>query len=53
MELIIKNENKKLSRHKKRRIGRGNKLNVDMKLILNKIKSEKKKNIKNSTKLNN
>ena len=45
MEMIIKNENKKLSRNKKRRIDRRNKINIDMKLLLNKTKSEKKKNI--------
>ena len=45
--MIIKNENKKLSRNKKRRIERKNKINNDMKLLLNKIKSEKKK--KNKT----
>ena len=39
MELIIKNENKKLSRNRKRRIDR-KKINDDMKLLLNKIKSE-------------
>ena len=37
------NENKKLSRNRKRRIDRKNKFNDDMKLLLNKIKSEKKK----------
>ena len=37
------NENKKLSRNRKRRINRRNKLNDDMKLLLNKIKSEKEK----------
>ena len=37
------NENKMLSRNRKRRIERRNKINGDMKLILNKIKSEKKK----------
>ena len=41
--MIINNENKKLSRNRKRRINRKNKLNDDMKLLLNKIKSEKKK----------
>ena len=40
------NENRKLSRNRKRRINRRNKINDDMKLLLNKIKSEKKnKNI--------
>ena len=41
------NENKKLSRKTKRRIDRKNKMNDDMKLLLNKIKSEKKKENKN------
>ena len=36
------NENKKLSRNRKRRIERKNKIGDDMKLLLNKIKSEKK-----------
>ena len=40
--MIIINENKKLSRSRKGRIGRKNKLSDDMKLIVNKIKSEKK-----------
>ena len=37
------NENKKLSRITKRRIDRKNKLIDDKKLLLNEIKSEKKK----------
>ena len=37
------NENKKLSRNRKRRIIRKNKFNDGMKLLLNKIKTEKKK----------
>ena len=37
------NENKKISRNRKRRIERRNKINDDVKLLLNKIKSEKKK----------
>ena len=41
--MIINNENKKLSRNRKRRIQRKNKINDDMKLLLNKIKSEKRK----------
>ena len=45
--MIITNENKKLSRNRKRRIDRKNKLNDDMKLLLNRIKSEKKKKNKN------
>ena len=42
MKLIIDNENKKVSRKRKRRIDRRNKINDDMKLILNKIKTGKK-----------
>ena len=42
MEVIINNENKKLSRIKKRRIDRRNKINDDMKLLIIKIKSDKK-----------
>ena len=49
--MIINNENKKLSRNRKRRIERKSKLNDDMKLLLNKIKSEKKKNNKNLNKI--
>ena len=45
--MIINNENKKLSRSRKKRIARKNKRNDDMKLLLNKIKSEKKKKNKN------
>ena len=41
--MIIDNETKKLSRTRKRRIIRKNKLSSDEKIILNKIKSEKKK----------
>ena len=37
------NENKKLSRNRERKIDRRNKINNDMKLLLNKIKPEKKK----------
>ena len=44
-------ENKKLSRNRKRRIDRKNKINDDMKLLLNKIKTEKKKKNKNSDKI--
>ena len=51
--MIIDNENKKLSRNRKRRIDRKNKINDDLKLLLNKIKSEKKKIYKNHDKLNN
>ena len=45
------NENKKLSRNRKRRIERKSKLNDDMKLLLNKIKIEKKKKNKNLEKI--
>ena len=51
MKLIIDNENKKLSRNRKRRIERKNKLNDDVKLLINKIKSEKKKKNKNLDKI--
>ena len=49
--MIINNEHKKLSRNRKRRIQRKSKMNDDMKLLLNKIKSEKKKKIKNFDKI--
>ena len=42
---------KELSRNRKRRIGRRNKINYDMKLLLNEIKSEKKKKNKNVDKI--
>ena len=45
------NENKKLSRDRKRRINRRNKINDDMKLFLTKIKTEKKKKNKNFDKI--
>ena len=45
------NENKKLSRNRKRRIDRRNKIIDDMKLLLNKIKSETKKKNKNFDKI--
>ena len=51
MNVILNNENKNLSRNRKRRIERKSKLNDDMKLILNKIKSEKKKKNKNLNKI--
>ena len=51
MEMIIDNENKKLSRNRKRRIDRRNKNNNDRKLILNTIKSEKKNKNKNLDKI--
>ena len=37
------NENKKLSRNRRKRIDSRNKIIDDMKILLNKIKSEKKK----------
>ena len=43
MKLIIDNENKKLSRNRERRNGCRNKINNDMKLLLNRFKTEKKK----------
>ena len=49
--MIINNETKKLSRNRKRRIERKNKISNDMKLLLNKIKSEKKKKNKNFNKI--
>ena len=45
--MIINNENKKLSRNRKRRMDRRNRINDDIKLLLNKIKSEMKKRYKN------
>ena len=49
--MIIKNENKNLSRNRKRRINRRKKINNDMKILLNKIKSEKRKKNKNLDKI--
>ena len=40
---MTNNENKMLSRSRKRRIDRRNKIIDDMKLLINKIKSEKEK----------
>ena len=40
--MIIDNENNKLSRNRKRRIERKNKMNNDLKLLLNKINTNKK-----------
>ena len=45
--MIINNETKKVSRNRKRRIDRKNKINNDMKLLSNKIKSAKRKRNKN------
>ena len=49
--MITINENKKLSRNTKRRIDRKNKFDENMKLLLNKIKSEKRKRNKNLDKI--
>ena len=51
MKMMFNNENKKLSRNRKRRIERKNKINDHMKLLLNKIKSEKKNKNKNNDKI--
>ena len=53
MAVIINNDNKKLSRNRKRRIIRRLNMSDDMKLLLNKIKSEKKKKNKNLDKNKN
>ena len=45
------NENKKISRNRKRRNDRKNKINDDMKLLLNKTKSKKKKKNQNFNKI--
>ena len=47
----MNNEKEKLSRNRKRRIDRRNKIINDMKLLFNKIKSEKKKKNKNFDKI--
>ena len=49
--MIINNANKKLSRNRKRRIERRNRMNDDIKVLLNKIKTEKKKKYKNDGKV--
>ena len=49
--MIMDNENIKLSRNRRKRIERRNKTSDDMKLLLNKIKSEKKKKYKNFNKI--
>ena len=49
--MIMNNENKKLSQSRKRKIERKNKLNDDMKLLLDRIKSEMKKKYKNHGKI--
>ena len=47
----MNNENKKISRNRKRRIEQKNKMGDDVKLLLNKIKSEKRKRNKNLDKI--
>ena len=49
--MINNNENKKLSRNRKRRIQRRSHIDGNMKIILNKIESEKKKKKKNLNKI--
>ena len=49
--MIINNETKKLSRNQKRRIIRKQNMSNDMKKLLNKIKSEKRKRNKNLDKI--
>ena len=49
--MIIDNETKKLSRSRKRRIIRKSNMSIDMKILLNKIKSEKKKKNKKFDKI--
>ena len=49
--MIINNETKKLSRNQKRRIIKKQNMSNDMKTLLNKIKSEKKKKNKNLNKI--
>ena len=49
--MIINNENKKISRNRKRRNDRKNKIDENMKLLLKKIKSEKRKRNKNIDKI--
>ena len=49
--MIINNENKRLSRNRKRRLERNIKLDDEMKKLLNKTKTEKKKKNKNVNKI--
>ena len=51
MKLIINNENEKLSKNRKRRIERKSKIDGNTKLLLIKIKTEKKKRNKNLDKI--
>ena len=43
MKMIINNENKKLSKNRKQRIHRRDRMNDGLKFFLNKIKTERKK----------
>ena len=49
--MIMDNETKKLSRNRRRRIERKKNFSDDMKILLNKIKSEKRKEYKNFNKI--
>ena len=51
MKVIMNNENEKLSRSRNRRIERKNKIDDNMKLLLNNIKTEKKKKKKDCDKI--
>ena len=51
MKVIINDENEKLSRNRKRRYERKSKMRDDMKIFLNKIRSEKRKRNKNLDKI--
>ena len=51
MEVIINNENKNISRNRKRRIERKSKMDNNTKLLLNKFKSEKRKRNKSLDKV--
>ena len=53
MEVIMNNENEKLSRNRKKRIARKINMSDDMKLFLNKIKQKTKTKIKILIKLKN
>ena len=45
--MIMNNENKKLSRNRKRRIERNIKMDDNMKILLNQIKKGKRKKLRN------
>ena len=49
--MILDNETKKLSRNRRRRIEPKKNFTDDMKLLINKIKSEKRKKYKNFNKI--